>query len=152
MKLLTILFENLLKSSLEFQQAVNKIKDQGGKLIGTGDFGNVYKIGDKVVKVTTDETELEHAEILKNRSTRNFVQIEKVEVIKDSLGVITMEDLHPLDPSQEISSEFLEDLQKEAQDLGIDPDELDMWGSSMSIKRDNFMKDPRTGQIKMVDV
>lgn len=152
MKLVEIIFENLIKNSPAFQKAVNDIKDQGGLLIGTGDYGNVYQLGDKVLKVTTDETELEHAEILKGKLTRNFVKIFDVEVIKPSLGIITMENLDELGASDDIDEEFIEDLQAEASELGIDPDELDMWVSGQNIKRDNFMKDSATGKLKMVDV
>lgn len=152
MKLVEIIFENLIKSSPAFQKAVNDIKDRGGRLIGTVDYGNVYQLGDKVVKVTTDETELEHAEIIKGKLTRNFVKIFDVEVIKPSLGIITMENLSPLTASDDIDEEFIEDLQIEANELGIDPDELDMWVNGENIKRDNFMKDSATGMLKMVDV
>jgi hypothetical protein len=151
MKLVDIIFENLIKASPAFQKAVNDIKDRGGELIGTGDYGNVYQLGDRVIKVTTDETELEHAEILKGKATKNFVRIFDVEIIKNSLGVITMENLNQLDSSDEIGEDFIEDLQSEAESLGIDPDELDMWVRGDNIKRDNFMKDS-AGQLKMVDV
>jgi hypothetical protein len=152
MKLIEVIFENLIKGSPAFLQAVNNIKDQGGVLLGTGDYGNVYQVGGRVVKVTTDETELEHAEILKNKTTEHFVRIFDVEVIKNSLGIITMENLDQLSPDDEISEEFIEDLQQEAENLGVDPDELDIWVRGENIKRDNFMKDPSTGRIKMVDV
>ena len=152
MKLIEVIFENLIKGSPAFLKAVNSIKDQGGKLIGTGDYGNVYELDGKVVKVTTDETELEHAEILKNKTTKHFVKILDVEVIKNSLGIITMENLDRLSLEDEITEDFIEELQQEAESLGVDPDELDLWIRGENIKRDNFMKDPATGQIKMVDV
>lgn len=152
MKLIEVIFENLIKGSPAFLKAVNSIKDQGGRLIGTGDYGNVYELDGKVVKVTTDETELEHAEILKNKTTKHFVKILDVEVIKNSLGIITMENLDRLSPEDEITEDFIEELQQEAESLGVDPDELDLWVRGENIKRDNFMKDPATGQIKMVDV
>ena len=152
MKLIEVIFENLIKGSPAFLKAVNSIKDQGGRLIGTGDYGNVYELDGRVVKVTTDETELEHAEILKNKTTKHFVKILDVEVIKNSLGIITMENLDRLSPEDEITEDFIEELQQEAESLGVDPDELDLWVRGENIKRDNFMKDPTTGQIKMVDV
>lgn len=139
-------------ASSAFTDAVKSIKDMGGEFIGSGDYGKVFQVGDKVMKVTTDETELEHAEILKGKTTRNFVAILDVEIIKNSIGVITMQDMDPLSPSDEIDEDFVEDLQAEAESLGIDPDELDMWVNVDKIKRDNFMKDPATGKIKMVDV
>lgn len=152
MKLIKIIFESLLMGSSAFNDAVRSIKDMGGKFIGSGDYGKVFQVGDKVMKVTTDEVELEHAQILKGKTTRNFVSILDVEIIGDSVGVITMRDMDPLDPSDEIDEDFIEDLQTEAESLGIDPDELDMWINVDKIKRDNFMKDPITGKIKMVDV
>ena len=152
MKLIEVIFENLIKGSPAFLKAVNSIKDQGGRLIGTGDYGNVYELDGRVVKVTTDETELEHAEILKNKTTKHFVKILDVEVIKNSLGIITMENLDRLSLEDEITEDFIEELQQEAESLGVDPDELDLWVRGENIKRDNFMKDPTTGQIKMVDV
>lgn len=156
MKLVEVIFENLLMGSSAFSDAVNAIKAKGGVFIGSGDYGKVYQLGDKVVKVTTDETELEHAQILKGKTTRNFVKIFNVEPIPfhlETLGIITMENLSPLEPTDEIDDKFIEDLQFEAQTLGIDPDELDIHlHSGTEIHRDNFMKDPATGQIKMVDV
>ena len=152
MKLIDIILENFLMGSSAFSDAVNSIKSKGGKFIGSGDYGKVYQVGDEVMKVTTDETELEHAQILKGKTTRNFVNILEVEIIKDNLGIITMENMDTLDSSDEIDEQYLEDLQSEAESLGIDPDELDMWVSGDNIKRDNFMKDPITGRIKMVDV
>lgn len=152
MKLVKIILENFLMGSSAFSDAVQSIKDKGGKFIGSGDYGKVYQVGDKVMKVTTDETELEHAQILKGKTTKNFVNILDVEVIKDNLGIITMENMDTLDSSDEIDERYLEDLQSEAESLGIDSDELDMWVNGDNIKRDNFMKDPITGNIKMVDV
>ena len=45
----------------------------------------------------------------------------------------------------DIPDEFVDNLEHEAKNLGIDPEELD-------ISPDNFMEDPRSGKIKMVDV
>lgn len=156
MKLIKIIFESLLMGSSAFNDAVRSIKDLGGKFIGSGDYGKVFQVGDKVMKVTTDEVELEHAQILKGKTTRNFVKIIEVEPIhfmSDTFGIITMENLDPLDPSDEVDEQLIADLEAEAQSLGIDPEELDIYrGSGNDIHRDNFMKDPITGKIKMVDV
>jgi len=151
MKLIKILLETS-KNSPKFKELTDQIKAQGGIFIDSGDYGNVYELNGKIVKVTTDEVELEHAEILKKKITRNFVYIHDVEVKEPKLGIITMDNMDKIPQGEEIKMSFIEDLQIEAQDLGIDPDELDMWGPSETIKRDNFMKDPKTGQIKMVDV
>jgi len=151
MKLTKILLETS-KNSPKFKELTDRIKDRGGTFIDSGDYGNVYQLDDKIVKVTTDEIELEHAQLLKKKVTRNFVHIYDVEIKEPKLGIITMDNMNKIPEGEEITMNFIEDLQIEAQDLGIDPDELDMWGPSETIKRDNFMKDPKTGQIKMVDV
>lgn len=151
MKLIKILLETS-KNSFEFKQLVDEIKAQGGVFVAGGDYGSVFHLNGKAVKVTTDEVELEHAQILEKKKTKSFVYIHSVDVKKPDLGVIVMDDMERLPEGEEIGEEFIEQLQIEAQDLGIDPDELDMWGPSETIKRDNFMKDPHTGKIKMVDV
>lgn len=151
MKLIKILLETS-KNSFEFRQLVDDIKAQGGTYIAGGDYGSVFSLGGKAVKVTTDEVELEHAKVLEKRNTDSFVYIHKVDVKKPDLGIIVMDDMVQLSNKDEISDEFIEQLQQEAESLGIDPDELDMWGPGETIKRDNFMKDPKTGKIKMVDV
>ena len=45
----------------------------------------------------------------------------------------------------EPTEEFLDALEREAERLGIDPEELD-------IRQDNFMIDPKNGKMKMTDV
>lgn len=151
MKLLKILTE-ATKNSFEFKELTDKIKAQGGKFVGGRDYGNAYKLGDKIVKATTDEVELEHAEILKGKNTKNIVHIFDVDILGPKLGVVYMENLDELSPNDQISEDFLEELIDELESLGIDPDELDIEGPSGSVKRDNFMKDPKTGRIKMIDV
>jgi len=143
MKLARILLEGPISYDLDYNKAVDSIKDQGGVYLGSGDYGSVFLLNGRAVKVTTDEVELEHAEILKGKKTNNFVYIYDVKVIKDKLGVITMDLLAP--NREEISDEYLDALESEAQRLGIDPEELD-------IRPDNFMKDPTSGKIKMTDV
>jgi hypothetical protein len=151
MKLIKILLETS-KNSFEFKELVDEIKNRGGIFLDSGDYGNVYQVGDKVIKVTTDEIELEHAQVLEKKKTKNFVYIHKVEIKNPSLGIITMDNMDKIPEGEEIPEELIKNLQTEAQKLGIDPDELDIWGPSNTVKKDNFMKDPRTGQIKMVDV
>lgn len=143
MKLLNILVESPLQYSPEFEQQVKKIKDKGGVFIASGQYGSVYQIGNKVKKITTDPDEIIHALLLKGKTTDTFVYIYNVEIINDRLGVITMENMDEL--TKEITPEFIEKLEIEAQSLGIDPDELD-------IRPSNFMEHPKTGAIKMVDV
>lgn len=136
------LIKEVITPSQEYQERVNDIIDQGGEFIGSGDYGSVYLVGDKVKKVTSDEVEIEHAEILKGKQTQYFVPIIDVEVVNPKLAIITMPNMKPF--TGEVSDEFIAKLNKEAGDIGIDPDELD-------IRPDNFMLDSQ-GNLKMTDV
>ena len=49
------------------------------------------------------------------------------------------------DPATEITDEYIQALKREAKNLGIDPEDLD-------IRDSNFMKHPRTGKVKHIDV
>jgi len=143
MKLSKIILEGPLEYDPGFSREIDKIQDQGGKYIGSGDYGSVYLLNGKAVKVTTDEVEIEHAEILKGKKTNNFVFIYDVEKLDTKLGIITMEVMGEY--KGEVSNEFIEALEKESTNLGIDPDELD-------IRPDNFMVHPKSGKLKMTDV
>lgn len=141
LSLLSILKE-VITPSQEYMERVNDIIDQGGEFLGSGDYGSVYLVGDVVKKVTSDEVEIEHAEILKGKKTKYFVPILDVEVVNPKLAIITMSNMEPF--TGEIPEEFIEGLEQEAEQLGIDPEELD-------IRPDNFMKD-QSGNLKMTDV
>jgi hypothetical protein len=143
MKLSQIILEGPLQYDPDFNREIDKIQDQGGKYLGSGDYGSVYLLNGKAVKVTTDQDELEHAEILKGKKTNNFVYIFDVERLQDKLGIITMEVMGEY--KGEIPNEFIDALEKEAQTYGIPPDELD-------IRPDNFMIQPKSGKLKMTDV
>jgi hypothetical protein len=143
MKLSKIILEGPLEYDPGFSREIDKIQDQGGKYLGSGDYGSVYLLNGKAVKVTTDEVEIEHAEILKGKKTNNFVFIYDVEKLDTKLGIITMEVMGEY--KGEVSNEFIEALEKESTNLGIDPDELD-------IRPDNFMVHPKSGKLKMTDV
>lgn len=143
MKLSRILISEILQSTPGFDREIDKLSDQGGKYIGSGDYGSAYLLNGKVYKVTTDEVELEHALILKGKKTNNFVYIFDVKVLEPKLGIIEMEVLG--DFKGEVPEEFQDRTEKEAQRLGIDPDELDFIG-------DNVMVHPKTGKLKMIDV
>jgi serine/threonine protein kinase len=136
------LIKEVITPSQEYQERVNDIIDQGGEFLGSGDYGSVYLVGDKVKKVTSDEVEIEHAEILKGKSTQYFVPIIDVEVVNPKLAIITMPNMKPF--TGKVSDEFIAKLNKEAGDIGIDPDELDL-------RPDNFMLDSQ-GNLKMTDV
>lgn len=141
MKLFTILKE-VLEPTRDYQEAVSDILDQGGEYKGSGDYGSVYLLDGKVVKVTTDEVELEHAEILKGRDTKYFTHIFDVEIRNPKLGIITMDILLPYNKG--IPEDFIVKLKQEAKQLGIDPDELDIRASNIMVNR--------KGQLKMIDV
>lgn len=143
MKLSKIILEGPLEYDPDFNREIDKIQDQGGKYLGSGDYGSVYLLNGKAVKVTTDQDELDHAEILKGKKTNNFVYIFDVERLQDKLGIITMEVMGEY--KGEIPNEFIDALEKEAERYGIDPEELD-------IRPDNFMVHPKSGKLKMTDV
>ena len=136
------ILKEVITPTQEYMERVNDIIDQGGEFIGSGDYGSVYLVGDVVKKVTSDEVEIEHAEILKGKQTEYFVPIIDVEVVNPKLAIITMPNMEPF--TGEIPEEFIEGLEQEAEQLGIDPEELD-------IRPDNFMKD-QSGNLKMTDV
>jgi hypothetical protein len=143
MKLSQIILEGPLQYDPAFNREIDKIQDRGGKYLGSGDYGSVYLLNGKAVKVTTDQDELEHAEILKGKKTNNFVYIYDVKRLGDKLGIITMEVMGEF--KGEIPDEFIDSLEREAQNYGIDPEELD-------IRSSNFMIHPKSGKLKMTDV
>jgi len=143
MKLTRILIGEILESNPGFEKEIDKLKDKGATYIDSGDYGSVYLLNGKAVKVTTDEVELEHAQALEGKKTNNFVYIYDVQVINPKLGIITMDVMGKF--KGEVPEEFIYNLEKEAKSLGIDPEELD-------IRPDNFMVHPKSGNIKMTDV
>ena len=143
MKLSKIILEGPLQYDPDFNREIDKIQDQGGKYLGSGDYGSVYLLNGRAVKVTTDEIELDHAEILKGKKTNNFVYIYDVKVLEPKLGIIEMEVLGKF--KGDIPEEFVDATKAEAQRFGIDPDELDFVG-------DNIMVHPKSGNLKMIDV
>lgn len=143
MKLAKIILEGALQYDPDFNREIDKIQDQGGKYLGSGDYGSVYLLKGRAVKVTTDEVELDHAEKLKGKKTNNFVYIYDVNRLQDKLGIITMEVMGEY--KGEVPNEFIDALEKEARNYGIPPEELD-------IRPDNFMVHPKSGKLKMTDV
>lgn len=136
------ILKEVITPSQQYIERVSDLIDQGGEYLGAGDYGSVYLVGDVVKKVTSDEVEIEHAEILVGKKTKYFVPIIDVEIINPKLAVITMPNMEPF--TGEIPEEFIEGLEQEAEQLGIDPEELD-------IRPDNFMTDSQ-GNLKMTDV
>ncbi len=142
MKLVNIILNEIIGFNPDFNREVEKLKKQGGKYLGSGDYGVVYGFKDKAVKVTTDDLELDHAEKLIGAKSNYFVRIFKSNRIKPGLGIIEMEKLK--ETNKLPSKEFLSNLEREAEKYGIDPEELD-YGKA------NFMEDI-SGNLKMIDV
>lgn len=140
------ILREVLEPTQEYQELVNDIIDQGGEYLGEGDYGAVFLVGDKVMKVTTDSEELEDAQQIKGQKTKHFVHIYDVEVRNPKLGIITMDNLEPFTGSEKDVP--LDDIMEEAEMLGIYPD---LEGPGGSIKMDNLMQD-EAGRIKVIDV
>ena len=137
-----ILSESPLQYDPDFERETDRIKDQGGKYLGSGDYGSAYLLNGRVYKVTTDEVELEHAHILKGKKTNNFAYIFDVEEINPKLGIIQMEVLG--DYKGEVPEEWIEAVEKEATNMGLNKDELD-------IRPSNIMVNTK-GKLKLVDI
>ena len=144
-KLISILKE-IVDPTQEYQDLVEKIKQQGGKFLGSGDYGAAFLLRDKVLKVTTDGEEIEDAKQIKQIETKYFVYIYDVEEINPKLAIITMDNLEPYtgDP-REVP---IDDIYEEAEQLGIYPD---LEGPGGSVKMDNVMQD-KQGNVKIIDV
>jgi hypothetical protein len=143
---LTKIIKEVIQSTTEYEQQVEKIKQQGGKLLGSGDYGAAFLLGNRVVKVTTDSEELEDAVKLQGVKTKYFVYIYDVKIINKKLGIITMEDLEPYtaDPDEIPFDEIMD----EADQLDIYPD---LEGPGGKVKLDNVMQD-KQGNVKIIDV
>jgi hypothetical protein len=145
MKILSLIKE-ILDITQQYQDAVEKLRQQGGKFLGSGDYGAAFLVGDKVKKVTTDSEELEDAQKIKGLNTKYFVHIYDVQIINDSLGIITMDNLQPYtaDP-REVPIDKIYD---EADQYDIYPD---LEGPGGSVKMDNVMQDAN-GNVKIIDI
>ena len=138
MRLSHVILGEILYYDPDFEKQVDKIQDQGGKHLGSGDYGSAYLLNGRVYKVTTDEIELEHAQILKGKKTNNFAKIYDVEVINPKLGIIQMEVLGEF--KGEIPEEWVEAVNKEAEQHGINPEELDIRPSNIMVNQKNHLK------------
>ena len=138
MRLSHVILGEILYYDPDFEKQVDKILDQGGKHLGSGDYGSAYLLNGRVYKVTTDEIELEHAQLLKGKKTNNFARIYDVEVINPKLGIIQMEVLGEFKGN--IPEEWIDAVEKEAQQHGIDPDELDIRPSNVMVNQKKHLK------------
>ena len=138
MRLSHVILGEILYYDPDFEREVEKVKDQGGKYLGSGDYGSAFLLNGRVYKVTTDSIELEHAEILKGKKTNNFAYIFDVEEINEKLGIIQMEVLGEF--KGEIPEEWIEATEAEAERFGIEPDELDIRPSNVMVNQKNHLK------------
>jgi len=138
MRLSHVILGEILYYDPDFEKEVDKIQDQGGKHLGSGDYGSAYLLNGRVYKVTTDEIELEHAQLLKGKKTNNFAHIFDVEVINPKLGIIQMEVLGEFKGN--IPEEWINAVEVEAQRYGIDPDELDIRPSNIMVNQKKHLK------------
>ena len=138
MRLSNVILGEILYYDPDFEREVDKLQDQGGKHLGSGDYGSAYLLNGRVYKVTTDEIELEHAQLLKGKKTNNFAHIYDVEVIQPKLGIIQMEVLGEF--KGEIPEEWVEAVEKEAERYNIDPKELDIRPSNIMVNQKNHLK------------
>ena len=138
MRLSHVILGEILYYDPDFEKQVDKLLDQGGKHLGSGDYGSAYLLNGRVYKVTTDEIELEHAQLLKGKKTNNFARIYDVEVINPKLGIIQMEVLGEFRGN--IPEEWIDNVEREAQQHGIDPDELDIRPSNVMVNQKKHLK------------
>jgi len=138
MRLSHVILGEILYYDPDFEREVERVKDQGGKYLGSGDYGSAYLLNGRVYKVTTDSIELEHAHILKGKKTNNFAHIYDVEEINEKLGIIQMEVLGEF--KGEIPEEWIEATESEAKRFGISPDELDIRPSNVMVNQKNHLK------------
>lgn len=138
MRLSHVILGEILYYDPDFEREVEKVKELGGKYLGSGDYGSAYLLNGRVYKVTTDSIELEHAEILKGKRTNNFAFIFDVEEINEKLGIIQMEVLGEF--KGEIPEEWIEATESEAARFGINPDELDIRPSNVMVNQKNHLK------------
>jgi len=133
MRLSHVILGEILYYDPGFEKEVEKVKELGGKYLGSGDYGSAYLLNGRVYKVTTDSIELEHAHILKGKKTNNFAFIYDVEEINEKLGIIQMEVLGEF--KGDIPEEWIEATEAEAQRMGLDPEELDIRPSNVMVNQ-----------------
>jgi hypothetical protein len=138
MRLSNVILGEILYYDPAFEKVTDQLRDKGAKYLGSGDYGSAYLLNGRVYKATTDEIELEHAVILKGKKTNNFARIYDVEIINDKLGIIQMEVLGEF--KGEIPEEWIEAVEKEASQLGIDPQELDIRPSNIMVNQKRHLK------------
>ena len=138
MRLSHVILGEILYYDPEFEKEVDKLKDQGGKYLGSGDYGSAYLLNGRVYKVTTDDIEIDHALHLRGKKTNNFAYIYDAERLGPKLGIIQLEVLGEF--KGEIPEEWIDATEAEAERLGIDPEELDIRPSNVMVNQKNHLK------------
>lgn len=167
MKLSIILQEVILPTNLKI--LLGRLKDEGYTVLGSGDNGIALQKERKVLKLTTDVDELEHAKKLLKHNFSSVIPINNVEVLGPKSGIIEMVDAQQLtekekekikDTKDEVKkylegrektipkvpkdlAKFIKELKKAFEKTDIDPGDID-W------KEDNIMK--YQGRYVLVDV
>jgi len=144
--------------------------DSNWTYVGRGQNGSVYKKGDEVIKITTDEVEIEHAQKVDGKQYPSLTPIYDLDIKEESLGTYKMPIMKPvpstvkssIDKSyQEITrfiesgdqseidnltpslQKFFQQVRKDFQSSGIPLDETDIQG-------DNVMVDSKD-KLKLID-
>jgi hypothetical protein len=125
------------KTSRQYRELVDAIKGKyDAKYLGSGDNGVALGLPNgKVIKVTTDSVELEHAETLKNTNFTSIIPIEKVKIIKDNLGYIVMANAGNITSTERVS---LEDAKPDVEAYLLDNDEEALLRLKVDTKLYNF--------------
>lgn len=138
--------------------------------VGSGQNGTVYKKGNGVIKITTDEVELQHAQKVEGKQYPSLAPISDLDIKEENLGTYKMPLLKPV-PSTVKSSvdksyleitkfiesgdqseidnltpslqKFFHQVRKDFQSSGIPLDETDIQG-------DNIMVDSKD-KLKLID-
>ena len=135
--------------------------------VGRGQNGSVYKKGNEVVIVTTDEVELEHAQKVEGKDYPSLSPIYDLDIVEDGLGTYKMPLLKPVpstvkssvDKSNQEITRFIESgdqseidnltpslqklfqqVRKDFQSSGIPLDETDIQGDNMMVDSNNKLK------------
>jgi hypothetical protein len=142
-------------------------------LLGSGMYGKAFQIKgtNKVIKVTTDEGEIENAEKVKGKNFKALAKIYYVQQVKNNLGIIITDLYNPLDGSEKTefkrfipyALEYYYDDWKEYKDYIKDPKILKFvedvkkeYSSLLNIDEidfhiGNILKDDK-GDYKLIDI
>jgi len=140
------LLKEVIQPSKEFSVVVDDLIKEGATIIDSGEYGTALELNSRVFKVTTDSEELEDAQQILQIKTKYFAYIHGVTVYSSNLGTIEMQLLYPYTGTE--AQVPIENIKKEAEELGIYPD---LEGTGGSIRMQNIMQDSK-GRVKVIDV